>query len=158
MGCVLPNPLFGFLHAWEITVSSTCIIDPSVNLSVNVLQADSLVNPFRKSRLRVPGESIWAVTFYVKVCGPCPGPLFLHKDDWPLIWKQLSTTVTPVQSILHSASFSGWYSGHSFCIGAVTTGAPQSIADHLKTLRQWSSDTYQYYLHQNTSPLQHQCS
>ncbi|CAH3143348.1 unnamed protein product, partial [Porites evermanni] len=84
------------------------------------------------------------------------GPLFTFSDGRPLTRKQLSSTV---QSILHSAGYTGSYSGHSFCIGAATTAAARGVPDHLiKTLGRWSSDAYQIYIRTPVSSIVHQVS
>ena len=39
------------------------------------------------------------------------------------------------------------YSGHSFCIGVVTTAAAKGIdADTIQTLGRWSSNMHQWYI------------
>ena len=58
---------------------------------------------------------ITALSSYLSLCGPAPGPLFLFSDGRPLTWQQLSSFV---QSILKGAWYSGSYSGHSFRIEA----------------------------------------
>ena len=52
---------------------------------------------------------IAVVMAYLHLCGPAPGPLFLRKDGQSL----KSTLVT------------GFFSGHSFRIGAETTAIQQ---------------------------------
>ena len=72
------------------------------------------------------------------------GPLFTVSDGLPITWQQLSSTV---QSTLHSAGYTGSYSGHSFRIGAATTATALGVPDHLnKTLGRWSSDAYHVYI------------
>ena len=56
------------------------------------------------------------------------GPLFTFSDGSPLTQQQLPSTV---QSILHSAGYTGSYSGHSFRIGAATMDAAGGVPDHL---------------------------
>ena len=64
---------------------------------------------------------------FLALRGPSPGPLFCYGDGRPLTRQQLSSTV---QAILHSAGYSGSYSGHSFRIGAATT-APLHMLGNL---------------------------
>ena len=80
---------------------------------------------------------------FLALRGSSEGPLFTFSDGRPLTRQQLSSTF---QSILHSAGYTGSYSGHSFRIGAATTAAARGVPDHLiKTLGRWSSDAYQIY-------------
>ena len=65
------------------------------------------------------------------------GPLFTFSDDRSLTRQRLSSTV---QSILHSAGYTGSYSGHSVRIGAATTAAARGVPDYLiQTLGRWSA-------------------
>ena len=153
---------FGFLRAGEFTTNST--FDPSIHLTVGDVQADSLVDPtcfrvhikcsktdpFRVGCDIYVGRGIGLICPVVALGnflarrGPSPGPLFCYADGRPLTRQQLSSTV---QAILHSAGYTGSYSGHSFRIGAATTAATRGIPDHLiKTLGRWSSDAYQRYI------------
>ena len=153
---------FGFLRAGEFTVNS--VFDPNTHMTVDDLQADSLVHP---SCLKVHIKCsktdpfhvgcdiyvgrgvasvcpITALGSYLSLCGSAPRPLFTFSDGCPLTQQQLSSSL---QSILHGAGYSGSYSGHSFHIGKVTTAAAQGVPVHLiKTLGHWSSDTYQIYI------------
>ena len=64
------------------------------------------------------------------------GPLFTFNDERSLTRQRLSSTV---QSILHSAGYTGSYSGHSFRIGEATTAAARGVPDYLiQTLGRWS--------------------
>ena len=87
-----------------------------------------------------------AICNFLGLHGAAPGPLLYDADGRPLSRQQLSSSV---QSILHSAGYPGSYSGHSFRIGAATIAAPmRSVPDQLnKTLRRWSNDAYQLYIH-----------
>ena len=85
--------------------------------------------------------------------GSSEGPLFTFNEGRPLTRQQLSSMV---QSILHTAGYTGSYSGHSFRIGAATTAADRRVADHLiKTLDRWSSDAYQIYIRTPVSSIVH---
>ena len=162
---------FGFLRAGEFTVNSA--FQPSIHMTVADLQADSLVNPtcfkvhikcsktdpFRMGcdiyvgRGEGPVCPIRALGNFLALRGSSEGPLFTFSDGRPLTRQQLSSTV---QSILHSAGYTGSYSGHSFRIGAATTAAARGVPDHLiKTLGRWSSDAYQIYIRTPVSSIVH---
>ena len=153
---------FGFLRAGEFT--SSCPFDPSIHLTVSDVQADTLVNPtcfkicikcsktdpFRRGCDIYVGRGsgsicpVAAIGNFLALRGGAPGPLFCYADGRPLSRQQLSSSV---QSILHSAGYTGSYSGHSFRIGAATTAATRGVPDHLiRTLGRWSSDAYQLYI------------
>ena len=94
---------------------------------------------------------VTALGSYLSLHGSAPGPLFMFSDGRPLTQLQLSSSV---QSILHGAGYSGSYSGHSFRIRAATTAAARGVPDHLiKTLRRWSSNTYQVYIRTPVSSI-----
>ena len=96
---------------------------------------------------------IRALGNFLALRGSSEGPLFTFSDGRPLTRQQLSSTV---QSILHSAGYTGSYSGHSFRIGAATTAAARGVPDHLiKTLGRWSSDAYQIYIRTPVSSIVH---
>ena len=121
-------------------------------MTIDDLQSDSLVNPtcFKvhincsKTDPFCMGGDIYVGLGEGSVCpiralgdclalrGSSEGPLFTFKDGHPLTRQQLSSMV---QSILHTAGYTGCYSGHSFRIGAATTAADRRVGDHLtKTL------------------------
>ena len=80
-------------------------------------------------------------------------PLFTFSDDRSLTRQRLSSTV---QSILHSAGYTGSYSGHSFRIDAATTAAAREVPDYLiQTLGWWSSDSYRIYIPTPFSSIVH---
>ena len=162
---------FGFLRAGEFTVNSA--FQPSIHMTVDDFQADSMVNhtcckvhikclktdPFCMGCDIYVGHDegsvcpVRALSNFLALRRSSEGPLFTLSDGRPLAQQQLSSTV---QSILHSASYTGSYSGHSFLIGAVTTAAPRGVPDHLiKTLGRWSSDTYQIHIHTPVSSIVH---
>ena len=153
---------FGFLRAGEFTVNSP--FDPAVHLTVNDIHADSLLNPcsfrihikcskadpFRQGCYIFIGCGkrdlcpVRALVQYLHLRGSNPGPLFLLSDGTPLSRQWLASSI---RSILSSAGVPGWFSGHSFRIGAATSVAAHGIPDHLiKTLGRWSSDAYQLYI------------
>ena len=162
---------FGFFQAGELTVNSA--FQPSIHMTVDELQADSLVNPTCfKAHINCsktdpfcmggdihvgPGEGS---VCHVRTFGDClalrgsfEGPLFTFNDGHPLTRQQFSSMV---QSILHTAGYTGSYSGHSFRIGAAATAADRRVADRLiKTLGRWSSDAYQIYIRTPVSSIVH---
>ena len=123
------------------------------------VQADSLVNPtcfkvhIKCSKTKGPVCPTRALGNFLALRGSSKASLFTFTDGRPLTRQQLSSTV---QSILHSAGYTGSYSGHSFCIGAATTAAARGVPDHLiKTIGRWSSDAYQIYIHTPVSSIIH---
>ena len=145
---------------------------PSIHMTVDDLQADSLVNPTclkvhikcsKTDSFRM-GCDIYVGRGEGSVCPACLGrllgsawffsdPLFTFSDDRSLTRQRLSSTV---QSMLHSAGYTGSYSGHSFRIGAATTAAARGVPDYLiKTLGWWSSDSYQIYIRTPLSSIVH---
>ena len=158
---------FGFLRAGEFTVNSR--YDASIHLSVQDLQLDSTSNPtclrvyikcsktdpFRQGCFIYLGRGhssicpIASLMAYLHLCGPTPGPFFVHQDGQPLSRAQLSHFL---QSTLSAAGIPGSFSGHSFQIGAATTAAQQGLPDHLiKIMGRWYSNAYQQYIR---SPVQ----
>ena len=142
-------------------------------MTVDYLQADSLVNPtcFKvhikcsKTDPFCMGCDIYVGRGQGSVCpiralgdflalrGFSEGPFFTFSDGRPLSRQQLSFTV---QSILHSAAYTGSYSGHSCRIGAATTSSAPGVPDHLiKTLDRWSSDAYHIYIRTPVGSIVH---
>ena len=130
-------------------------------MTVDDLQADSLVNHIYLFYLIRFARAIYMIYIWYIYVGRgegsvCPirafgdflalrgsSPLFTFSDGRPLTRQQLSSTF---QSILHSAGYTDFYSGHSFRTGAATTAAVWGVPNHLiKTLGRWSSDAYQIY-------------
>ena len=67
---------------------------------------------------------IVALSNYLVLRGPAPGPVFQFVSGRPLSRERLSSTV---QSILSAAGYAGSFSGHSFRIGAATTAASRGV-------------------------------
>ena len=141
----------------------------SIHMTVNDLQTDSHVNPtcfkvhikcsktdpFRMGCDIYVGHGkdsvcpIRALGDFLALRGSSEGPLFTFSDGRPLTWQRLSSTV---QSILHSAGYTGSFSGHTFRIGAATTAAAREVPDHLiKTL----GEIYQIYIRTPVSSIVH---
>ena len=133
---------FGFLRAGEFTVNS--VFDPNTQMTVDDLQADSLVHP---SCLKVLQETpstwdvIWGVASvcpitalgsYLLLRGSAPRPLFTFSDGRPLTQQQLSSSL---QSILHGAGYSGSYSGHSFRKRSDNCSGPRGSCSPYQNLR-----------------------
>ena len=151
--------------ALDFLVSCNSSFDPSIiHLAVSDIQADALVDPtcfgvhiksskmdpFRSGCVIYIGRGnssicpVAALSNFLTLLGPPPGPLFCFADGRPLTWQRLSSMV---QSILHSAGYHGSYLGRSFRIGAATKAAARGVPDHLiKTLGRWSSDAYRQYI------------
>ena len=123
----------GFLCAGEFTTNSS--FDPSIHLAMcRPILWCSKTDPFCVGCDLYVGQGnslicpVVALTNFLALHGPSPGPLFCYADGRPLTWQLLSSTV---QAILNSTSYHGSYSGHSFWIGAATTAASRGVPDHL---------------------------
>ena len=73
-------------------------------------------------------------------------PLFLTEEGHPVA---RHVFMQPFKHILSRIGFDNTlYSGHSFRIGAASSGCAARLEDHLiKTLGRWSSDCYRTYIH-----------
>ena len=156
---------FAFLRAGELTVPSDSTYDPAVHLSLSDVATDAPLNP---SALRITvkqsktdpfrrGVDLWvgrtgtdlcpvaAVLDYMKVRGPCPGPLFVFTDGRVLTRQRF---VDAVRSALETAGIDqSKYCSHSFRIGAASTAAAKGIEDCvIKTLGRWESLAYLQYI------------
>ena len=90
---------------------------------------------------------------FLALRGSSEGPLFTFSDGHPLTWQLLSFIV---QSVLHTAGYTGSYSGHSFHIGAAITATAWGVPDHLiKILGRWSSGAHQIYIRTPVSSILH---
>ena len=156
---------FAFLRAGELTVPSDRTYDPVVHLSLSDVATNAPLNP---SALRITvkqsktdpfrrGVDLWvgrtgtdlcpvaAVLDYMKVRGPCPGPLFVFTDGRVLTRQRF---VDAVRSALETAGIDqSKYCSHSFRIGAASTAAAKGIKDCvIKTLGRWESLAYLQYI------------
>ena len=156
---------FDFLRVSEF--SCTGAFDPSIHLSLaDVTFTDdhyclrlksSKCDPFRQGCVVRLGRSgsdlcpVVALSRYLSIRGPLPGPLFHCSDGTPL---SLVLVNQWLRAILRSAGITGNYSSHSFRIGAATSAALAGFPDHLiKTLGRWSSDAYLRYIRTPTHVL-----
>ena len=162
---------FGFLRCGEFTVSKDDAFDPAVSLClgdltfhdtyVEVILKSSETDPFRHGvsiplfknnnysklcpflalRVYLSKRNIKFVTYQSSM-----DPLFLTEEGHPL------SRHVFMQHFKHILSNIGLdntqYSGHSFRIGAASSGCAARLEDHLiKTLGRWSSDCYRTYIH-----------
>lgn len=157
---------FGFLPAGEFTVNSP--FDPTMHLTVNDIQADSLSNcknfrihikcsetdPFHQGCYIYTGTGtgkqdlcpMRALVQFLHLRGSARGPLFLLSDGTPLSSQWLASSITSIFSSSRSR-VPGCSPGHSFHIGAAISVAYCGVPDHLiKTLGRWSSDANQLYI------------
>jgi hypothetical protein len=154
---------FGFLRCGEFTVRQH--FDPDINLCFQDVKLSqdkciltlkaSKTDPFRKGidiTLFLRQHNICPVTNiteYYKVrqrCGSKPlDPLFVTSEGLPLSRAYFILRLKQVLDKLGLKSTN--YSGHSFRIGACTSGADARLEDHLlQTLGRWSSDCYKRYI------------
>ena len=115
---------FSLVSIWLLL---TCKLIPWWILPVLKFISSALkTDPFRMGcdiyvgRGEGPVCPIRALGNFLALRGSSEGPLFTFSDGRPLTRQQLSSTV---QSILHSAGYTGSYSGHSFRIRAATRAA-----------------------------------
>ena len=164
------SAFFGFLRCGEFTVPTDSAFDPTINLCLgdltfhnnhaNLLLKSSKTDPFRQG-VTVPlfrNEAHTKLcpyqalrTYISKRMDKLPyhqdktSPLFLTEDRHPL------TRPYFINNLKHILSKIGldtsMYSGHSFRIGAASSGCSARLEDHLlKTLGRWSSNAYQTYI------------
>ena len=156
---------FGFLRTGEFTVPSAKDYDNEVHLNLNDLALDnrsspqliginikqSKTDPFRKGTMIFLGRSghaicpVEAITSYLAVRSPQPGPLFMFETGSPL---SRTALVKHLQEALQQAGLDPTlYNGHSFRIGAATTAAKCGIEDStIQTLGRWKSSAYLAYI------------
>ena len=139
--------------------------DPDTHLNLNDLAIDnhsnpalvrlaikqSKTDPFRQGIDIFLGRTgldicpVQAITQYIGLRSPGPGPLFILNSGTPLTRGYL---VTQLQAALRKAGMDdSSYNGHSFRIGAATTAAQQGLQDSLiQTLGRWRSDAFKVYI------------
>ena len=94
---------------------------------------------------------ISAIPAFLTLQGSFSGPFFQHQDGSPLTPQFLSSFIQSRQS---AAGIQGRFSTDHICIGAATPAAQMCLPGHLiKTLGQWSSDSYQLYVQTPVSTL-----
>ena len=111
----------------------------------------SKTDPFRSGEKIIVGRTredlcpVAAVLAYMSLQGPSKGPLFRYKDSQPLTRQRL---VSKMREVTRRIGIDDQkYSGHSFRIGAATTGACRSIQDSLiKTMGHRESVAYKLYV------------
>ena len=146
-------------------VPSDSTFDPSVHLLVADISVDSHLGPtyiavnikasktypFRRGVTIYLGRThgqicpVAANLAYVVERGFSKGPLFIFEDRRLLTCERF---VSAVQQALAATGVDSWkYCGHSFCIGASTTGAEQGVQDSLiRTMGRWESSAYLLYI------------
>ena len=150
---------FGFLRVSEFTCYGP--YDPIMHLSRSDLSLDpagfyrlylkrSKTDPFALGCTIILGPSgrricpVIALSRYITLRGTSPGPLFILANGLPL---SPSVVNTWLRSILSATGIPGYYSSHSFRIGAATSAARAGVPDHLvKALGRWTSDAYLRYI------------
>ena len=106
--------------------------------------------PFHKGadihigRGRHPLCAVHAMMAYLSLRGSTPGPLFRLQDGQPL---SRGIVTDWLRQIMAAAGVAGYFSSHSFRIGAATVAACNGIPDHLiQALGRWTSNAYQLYI------------
>ena len=161
---------FGFLHCGEFTVTSDREFDSTVHLClgdvhfhdsrVELILKSSKTDPFRQGiTIHLFKNSAYsklcpyrALNSYItrrndkfKCRQTATEPLFLTEDGFPLARTVFVQHVKKLLALLGLDSSK--YSGHSFRIGAASSGCSARLEDHLiRTLGRWSSDCYRTYI------------
>ena len=92
---------------------------------------------------------VQAMTFYLKVRGKVPGPLFCNQDGQPVLRSQFTSELNTVLSFcwLNPAL----YKGHSFRNGAATSAAERGLSDaQIPQLGRWRSNAFHKYIRVTT--------
>jgi len=157
---------FGFLRCGEFTVNG--VFDPTVHLCVNdmVISHDCILLTLKQSKTDPFREGITIRLFKLDTV-ICPynlcyrymqarlrlssssyGPLFVIQHRGILTALTRSTFISKLKHILECVGLnSKAYNGHSFRIGAATTGGSVHLQDSvIKLLGRWSSDAYCTYI------------
>jgi hypothetical protein len=162
---IFSTAFYGFLRCGEFTVSGPGSPFPrlrdvalSEDLSLFMLTLhSSKTDPFGKG-VKIPifnTHPLYPVTLtadYISLRrqqGASPdAPLFVESElsNAPLT---RSTFLSVLRQVLAAAGYADSnFSGHSFRIGACTSGAAGGVQDHLlQTLGRWQSDCYTRYIH-----------
>ena len=140
---------FGFLRAAEFTMPSAQEYDKGAHPSLSDVAVDShanpsmlqvhikqsKTNPFRKGINIYIGRTfsdicpVAAITRYLAIRSPLPGPLFIRANGSPLSRTQL--VIRFREALSTTGLDASKFSGHSFCIGAATTAATNRVEDLL---------------------------
>ncbi|KAL3873589.1 hypothetical protein ACJMK2_036686 [Sinanodonta woodiana] len=125
------------LFVLHLKASKTDVFRRGVNVSINAMNRDVLVCPYRVMKNFHHIRTLAGA----RACDP----LFLMDNG-----RALSRTffITTVKAVLSRLGYdSQCYNGHSFRMGAATSAAKAGIPDHLiQTLGRWSSNTYCRYI------------
>jgi len=154
-----------FLCASELTVPEDSSFNPSIHFSWGYLAVDvptnptalsvrlktSKMDPFQKSITQfinwVPSNlcPLSVVLVYLGSRGKTTRPLFILKDDKPLIRQRFVATV---RNALHQTSVAiENYANHSFRIVTATSSDLQGLEDStIQTLGRWRSLAYLEYI------------
>ena len=156
---------FGFLRSGEVCTPSHNEFDPSTHLAPANVSLDSRetpsrayiqikaskTDPFRTGVTIVLGATgrdlcpIAALTPYLALRGPSPGPLFQFQSGSYLTRARFVAEVRQLLSL--AGLLASAYSGHSFRNGAATTAALAGVEDHtIQTLGRWQSSAYLLYI------------
>ena len=153
---------FGFMRSGEFTLSNAQA-EPAIMAGDVAL--DSHTNPsmcrlfLRHSKTDVEGRGTYiylgrtnssicpvsAMTNYLAVRPPVPGPFFVFENGTPPLRDRF---VKEIKQALKVAELDETaYSGHSFRIGAATSAARARVPAFLiKLLGRWESEAYQLYV------------
>ena len=155
---------FGFLRASEFTSSSPFNVHnhlSPVDVEFHLASSPSALRITKRYKAHPFGNGfqIYGGRTYKDICpvitlqnylaigGAVPVPLFVWSDGSLLTVPQVNFYLRD----LTRAGFFGYYSTHSFRIGAATEGAEAGVPEHLiQTLGRWSSHAYLRHIH--TSP------
>ena len=169
--CIFTTAFYGFLRCGEFTVSS---LSDNILLMTDVTVSEDLsfftlllrqskndpfsrgvaINVFDSHPLR-PVTTMSAFLARRKASGAHPSsPLFVESEfsTAPL---SRQTFITQLKNSLSYAGYSdAQFSGHSFRIGACTSGAAGGVEDHLlQVLGRWKSSCYTRYIRTHKSTL-----
>ena len=118
---------------------------------LNILLRKSKTDPFGTGTYLYIGPTgtvicpVSALSAYLAIRAPSPGPLFIFQDGTPLSRQQL---VAHLHSALAGIGVDvANYSGHSFRIGAASTAARAGFSDSfIQTLGRWKSLAFTTYI------------